>query len=138
MNTTCWGNQGGFLEEVAWELGLRDGQHGRGQHSRLRESLGQRLGSEGAQVQFDEPEDEERSQGHKAGPLVAEPALGSSAEIWHQELASRKSSRPPNQWTPANPPSERRYFLNCSAAGRRGRGSESHWLYPESLRRGLF
>lgn len=71
------------------ELGLRDSGHGRGRHSRLRELFGQRLSSEGAWVQFDEPEDEERSQGHQAVPLVAEPALGSPTEIWHPRGSPR-------------------------------------------------
>lgn len=54
----CWGNQGGFLEEVAFELGPRDSRHGRGQHSRPRESLGQSP-TDSVQVGFDEPEDKE-------------------------------------------------------------------------------
>lgn len=54
----CWGNQGGFLEEVPFELGSRDSRHGRGQPSRSRESRGQSP-TEGVRVGFDEPEDKE-------------------------------------------------------------------------------
>ena len=42
---------------------------------------------------------------------------------WHQEITSKKSSKPPNQQIPANPASKVGHFPNCSAAGRWGRGS---------------
>lgn len=48
----CGGNQEDFLKEVAFELGLKDGGRGGGQHSRPQESLVCR-------VWLEEPEEEE-------------------------------------------------------------------------------
>lgn len=44
-------------------------------------------------------------------------------EAWHQEILSRKFSKPQSQWIPANAASKGGHFPNCSEAMGRGRGS---------------
>uniref|UniRef100_A0ABI8AB98 SH3 domain-containing protein n=1 Tax=Felis catus TaxID=9685 RepID=A0ABI8AB98_FELCA len=44
-------------------------------------------------------------------------------EAWHQEILSRKFSKPQSQWIPVNAASKGGHFPNCSEAMGRGRGS---------------